>query len=62
MKDVDVIQVKKALNKFVVKSPLATRSDVVNRMILLVEEMGFAEIPVKLIKFAMAIPLEVNII
>lgn len=62
MKDVDVIKIKKALNKYVVKSPLATRVDVVNRMILMVEEMGFAEIPVELLKFVMEIPLEVNII
>lgn len=62
MKDVDVIKIKKALNKFVVKSPLATRTDVVNRMILMVEEMGFAEIPIGLLKFVMEIPLEVNVI
>lgn len=62
MKDVDVIKIKKALNKYVVKSPLATRVDVVNRMILMVEEMGFAEIPVELLKFVMEISLEVNVI
>ena len=62
MKEVDVVKVKKALNKFVVKSPLATRSDVINRMIVIVEEMGFAEIPVELVRFVMSIPLEVQLI
>ena len=62
MKEIDVIQIKKELNKYVVKSPLSTRVDVINRTIMLVEDAGFAEIPLELLKFVMAIPLEVNVI
>lgn len=62
MKEVDVVRIKRELNKYVVKSPLATRIDVINRTIMLIEDSGFTEMPIELLKFVMAIPLEVNVI